>query len=754
MSVVDKSIGELLVDNGQISADELRLAEREAKSTGEPLSIILSRLGLAYEHHFKNALELKYGVTYVSLARTEIQPEILKIVPEAKIREHMMVPVNEKGARITVVMVNPEHSTGLTALKQYFGDRQFTPVVCTEDDFMLFMSNLYQENLDAKPTEKGNNGAKDDTPSKKDAAPVAEAKAEEKPALSPLAAFLAKGKAEQEAAAQAEAEAAAKAEAEAAAKGKADSEAAAKAEAEAAAKAKADAEAALKAETEAREKAESEKAAADKAAADKEAADKAEAEKAEAAKVEAEKAEAEAKAKAASASLGKTEPEIVVKADLDSAYKSELDNMFRTEPEIPTNDETGKFDLNMLQKHIEETRNKAGKKPADNTSKSAASEPAAKTEEKGTKETPAEEKKEDEAPETKAEPAKEENKDAEEKKSEPEAEKKAAPVDEKKPESEDDKKPESVEEKKEEPKPEAKEEAKEAPKAEAEPQKKTEDKSSEAETKAETKSESKSETKPETKSESKSETKKERPDARDVARELAKELAEEPGKAGLRDDEATGEFDALVSPTVEKKPPTQESKPEPKEEKKPEPEPESAPATKEETKQVSQDKTTEVKLEHTSEEFKAITPKSTGEAGLGECEPVASESIARASSEQKQPDALEKESDDAAVIMLCNQILANGIAKGASTIHVEAMDKQVLVHYRIQGQLMIVRKLPKMLMPALTQRFRKMGRVDQQDRRLPQDGRVKVRMSGKDFNLRLTVVPHTAGGEHILVWIE
>ncbi len=81
MSVVEKSIGELLVDNGQISADELRLAEREARSTGEPLSVILSRLGLAYEHHFKNALELKYGVTYVSLARTEVQPEILKKVP-------------------------------------------------------------------------------------------------------------------------------------------------------------------------------------------------------------------------------------------------------------------------------------------------------------------------------------------------------------------------------------------------------------------------------------------------------------------------------------------------------------------------------------------------------------------------------------------------------------------------------------------------------------------------------------------------
>ncbi|MBX9952405.1 MAG: Flp pilus assembly complex ATPase component TadA [Candidatus Obscuribacterales bacterium] len=679
MSVVEKSIGELLVDNGQISADELRLAEREAKSTGEPLSLILSRLGLAYEHHFKNALELKYGVTYVSLTRTEIQPEILKIVPEAKIREHMMVPVNEKGSRITVVMVNPEHTSGLAALKTYFGDRQFTPVVCTEDDFVLFMSNHYREQLDAKTTANETNGTKEGT-SKQQEAPAAavkaetpaEAKAEAKPALSPLAAFLAKGKAEQDAlalaeASKADAEAASKAEADAAAKAKADAEAAAKAEAEAAAKAKAESEAAAKAEAEAREKAEQEKAEKEKA--------------------EKEKAQAAIKA----------EPEIVVKSDLDTAYKNQLDNMFKSEPEMPTNDETGKFDLNMLQKHIEETRNKANKKPAESEAKlpSEEAQAAEKPEEKQE-----ETKTEMQTPETKPEPVKDEIKALEEKKPEPEIESKPAQADEKA----------------------------------AEP---------------------------------KAETKPSRPDARDVARELAKELAEETRKPGEKDDEATGEFDALVSPTVEKKQPVAESKTEVKqeaeEEKKPqsepapasEPQPEPEQSKKEDNKQEPQEKTTEVKLDQTGEEFKAITPKTSGEGALGECEPVASESVARPSAtDPKQQDALEKEGDDAAVIMLCNQILANGIAKGASTIHVETVDKQVLVHYRIQGQLMIVRKLPKMLMPALTQRFRKMARVDQQDRRLPQDGRVKVRMSGKDFNLRLTVIPHTAGGEHILVWIE
>ncbi|MCC7529078.1 MAG: hypothetical protein IT342_11175, partial [Candidatus Melainabacteria bacterium] len=290
MSVVEKSIGELLVDNGQISADELRLAEREARSTGEPLSVILSRLGLAYEHHFKNALELKYGVTYVSLARTEVQPEILKKVPEAKLREHMMVPVHEKGSRITVVMVNPEHTGGLAALKEYFTDRQFTPVVCTEDDFTLFMANLYRSHLDADQTAKESNGTNEDVKAEATAEPkaqeaiakpvdtkaqepafapveetaqaitqpanasetpslpAAESTGEEKPPakpLSPLAAFLAKGKEMQE---------------------------------------------------------------------------------------------------------------------LDSISTGAP---AKAEFEPPTNDETGKFDLNMLQKHIEQTRSKSGKKPAE-----------------------------------------------------------------------------------------------------------------------------------------------------------------------------------------------------------------------------------------------------------------------------------------------------------------------------------------------------------------------------------------------------
>jgi len=356
------------------------------------------------------------------------------------------------------------------------------------------------------------------------------------------------------------------------------------------------------------------------------------------------------------------------------------------EAEIPTNDETGKFDLNMLQKHIEETRNKASKKPGED--------------------------KKDVAKNTGDETI-----------------------------------------------------SPEQPLEKAEQKASAADKEVKEETAAASKSDSTSNAKQEEKA---------RPDARDVARSLAKELAEESkGQPGaIKDDEATGEFEALTSPSTakastetkaESKAETVKEEPAkveppkvvpPKEEPAKE-EPPEAEAPKEEKKPAQEEKAPAPQLDQTGEDLKAVAPKSGSDGAFGECEPVASESVARpGSQEQKSPSAIEKEGDDAAVIMLCNQILANGIAKGASTVHVEVVDKQVLVHYRTAGQLMVVRKLPKMLMPALTARFRKMGRIENQDNRLPQDGRVKVRMSGKDFSLRLTIVPHTAGGEHILVWIE
>jgi type IV pilus assembly protein PilB len=93
MALIKKEIGELLVDNGLITSDELKLVQQERLKTGEPISLILSRLGLANEKHLKNALELQFGVGYVSLSKLNPDTGILNMLPEKLMRQHQVVPV-------------------------------------------------------------------------------------------------------------------------------------------------------------------------------------------------------------------------------------------------------------------------------------------------------------------------------------------------------------------------------------------------------------------------------------------------------------------------------------------------------------------------------------------------------------------------------------------------------------------------------------------------------------------------------------
>jgi type IV pilus assembly protein PilB len=143
MALVKKEIGELLVDNGLITPEELQLVQLERQKTGEPISLILSRLGLATESHLKNALELQYGVNYVSLAKTELDPEVMHMLPEAVMRQYQLVPIARQGNRLTVAMVNPNNLIALDDIKYRLKGIQIKPVVCTEDDFQHFMETVY-----------------------------------------------------------------------------------------------------------------------------------------------------------------------------------------------------------------------------------------------------------------------------------------------------------------------------------------------------------------------------------------------------------------------------------------------------------------------------------------------------------------------------------------------------------------------------------------------------------------------------------
>lgn len=112
---------------------------------------------------------------------------------------------------------------------------------------------------------------------------------------------------------------------------------------------------------------------------------------------------------------------------------------------------------------------------------------------------------------------------------------------------------------------------------------------------------------------------------------------------------------------------------------------------------------------------------------------------------------LEKSAGDAPVVKLVNLILMDAIRKGASDIHVEPYEKQMRIRYRIDGVLYEVMKPPIKLKHALTSRLKIMSSLDIAERRLPQDGRIKLRMGrGKEMDFRVSVLP-TMWGEKVVL---
>ncbi len=110
---------------------------------------------------------------------------------------------------------------------------------------------------------------------------------------------------------------------------------------------------------------------------------------------------------------------------------------------------------------------------------------------------------------------------------------------------------------------------------------------------------------------------------------------------------------------------------------------------------------------------------------------------------------LERATEDAPVVKMVNAILQDAIRKKASDIHIEPYEKVFRVRYRIDGILYEVMKPPLKLKNAITSRIKIMSELDIAERRLPQDGRIKIKLGGgKDMDFRVSVLP-TLFGEKI-----
>lgn len=118
--------------------------------------------------------------------------------------------------------------------------------------------------------------------------------------------------------------------------------------------------------------------------------------------------------------------------------------------------------------------------------------------------------------------------------------------------------------------------------------------------------------------------------------------------------------------------------------------------------------------------------------------------------EQKEEEQNELMNEDSPIVKLVSQIIASAVAQRASDIHIDPQETEVRVRFRIDGSLKDERILPKTMQNMITARIKVMGRLNITERRIPQDGRIKVMQDFKPIDLRLSTLP-TVYGEKIVM---
>ncbi len=127
---------------------------------------------------------------------------------------------------------------------------------------------------------------------------------------------------------------------------------------------------------------------------------------------------------------------------------------------------------------------------------------------------------------------------------------------------------------------------------------------------------------------------------------------------------------------------------------------------------------------------------------VGEMEAQDLQSLAH---ELEEPQDLLDTDDEAPIIRLVNSLLFRAAKERASDIHIEPMERELLVRFRIDGVLQEVIKPPKRYQNSIVSRVKVMGQLNIAEKRLPQDGRIRIKLAGRDIDIRLSTIPCTFG---------
>ncbi|MBS1993140.1 MAG: hypothetical protein JSS83_21640 [Cyanobacteria bacterium SZAS LIN-3] len=141
-------IGDLLLDIGLITPEELASAHQEQAKSGERLTLVLERLGLVSYHQLKDSLELQFGVNFYSLSKTPPSRETADLLKLETKLKHRVIPISCAGTQYSIAMVNPDDLIALDSVRVELKSGHLKKVVCTADEFEYFMRDMYQVNKD------------------------------------------------------------------------------------------------------------------------------------------------------------------------------------------------------------------------------------------------------------------------------------------------------------------------------------------------------------------------------------------------------------------------------------------------------------------------------------------------------------------------------------------------------------------------------------------------------------------------------
>jgi general secretion pathway protein E len=115
-----------------------------------------------------------------------------------------------------------------------------------------------------------------------------------------------------------------------------------------------------------------------------------------------------------------------------------------------------------------------------------------------------------------------------------------------------------------------------------------------------------------------------------------------------------------------------------------------------------------------------------------------------------EPEDLLETEDDAPIIRLINALLTEAVKENASDIHIEPFENRLIVRFRVDGVLRQILEPPRVLAPLITSRIKVMARLDIAEKRLPQDGRISLRVAGRAVDVRVSTLP-SGHGERVVL---